>query len=390
MSDALAEVLDAFKDHLYLPDPGPVLVTLGTIAANRLDGDPVWLLLVGAPGNLKTEILQPTANLPDVYSVGNLTEAGLLSGMIADHRPQDATGGLLRQIGDFGIILCKDFTSILSGPREKRAQVFAALREVYDGAWTRVLGTDGGRAFSWKGKVGFLGGVTPIVDRHHSFMNTMGERFVLYRMPELEEAQQAQAALDHAEVGERMRRELTAAVEGFLEQLDFRGPGPKRSDEQTTHLKALATVIARGRSTVVRDGNQRSIELVLPPEAPTRIAIVLDRLRAGLEAVGVEQWQVSRLLKKVGFDCMPVVRGKVLQHMALAPDEPVQSAGIAEMINQSDSATRREMEDLRFHGLLDCFPRGAGKPHDWKLSQLARTHLAVIAKSTEAPNGGEE
>jgi hypothetical protein len=43
--------------------------------------------------------------------------------------------------------------------RELRASLLAALREIYDGAWTRHLGTDGGRKISWSGKLAFLGGV---------------------------------------------------------------------------------------------------------------------------------------------------------------------------------------------------------------------------------------
>jgi hypothetical protein len=37
-----------------------------------------------------------------------LTEAALLSGIAKKEHENGATGGLLRQIGDFGIILVKD------------------------------------------------------------------------------------------------------------------------------------------------------------------------------------------------------------------------------------------------------------------------------------------
>jgi hypothetical protein len=39
----------------------------------------------------------------------------------------------------------KDFGSVLSMHPETKAETLAALREVYDGAWARHLGTDGGR-----------------------------------------------------------------------------------------------------------------------------------------------------------------------------------------------------------------------------------------------------
>ena len=43
------------------------------------------------------------------------------------------------------MIVAKDFTSVLAMDTNYRGKVLAALREVYDGDYTRQLGTDGGR-----------------------------------------------------------------------------------------------------------------------------------------------------------------------------------------------------------------------------------------------------
>jgi hypothetical protein len=79
-----------------------------------------------------------------------------------------ATGGLLRQIGSFGVLLVKDFTSVLAMNRDARAEARAALREVYDGAWARPVGTDGGRVLECRGKCGLVGAVTPVYDQYLS------------------------------------------------------------------------------------------------------------------------------------------------------------------------------------------------------------------------------
>ena len=104
-------VIQVFRQWLYLPDVRPLLAVLGTVAAARLPGDPVWLVLVGPPGGGKTELLQGAAALDDVHPIATLTEASLLSGTSRKEHDYDATGGLLRSIGDKGIMLCKDFTS---------------------------------------------------------------------------------------------------------------------------------------------------------------------------------------------------------------------------------------------------------------------------------------
>ena len=117
----LTEVVEAFEDRLELSDPDPLFAMLGTKAALALPGDPVWLLVIDGSSGGKTEMLMPLAALPDVSLCALLTEAGLLSGTSRKERAENATGGVLRQVGDRGVILMKDFTSVLSMQRDTRA-----------------------------------------------------------------------------------------------------------------------------------------------------------------------------------------------------------------------------------------------------------------------------
>ena len=260
MSDALAETVAVFRRWLYLPDPAPLYAVLATVAANRLPGDPVWLLLVGPPGSGKSELLQALGSLPDIHPAATLTEAALLSGTPKRERADTASGGLLRTIGDFGILLAKDFGSVLSMQRDARAAVLAALREIYDGEWTRHVGTDGGRTLHWTGKVGLVAGCTPTIDRHHAVMGAMGERFVLYRLPHVDAHEQGRRALAHAGEEKQMRAELSDAVAALFER-QF-APPAKRLDHDAERLVSLAALVVRCRSAVERDGYTREVELI--------------------------------------------------------------------------------------------------------------------------------
>jgi hypothetical protein len=139
------KALTVFKKWLHMDDTAPVLTAAAVVVANLAAGDPVWLLLVGPPSGGKTEILSACLGLGYMVPAATITEAALLSGTPKHERAKDATGGLLRQIGDFGILLAKDFTSVLSQNRDTAKQAMAAMREIYDGRWDRPLGTDGGR-----------------------------------------------------------------------------------------------------------------------------------------------------------------------------------------------------------------------------------------------------
>ena len=209
MSLGAAQCVHVFQEWLELPDFSALLLLLATIEANRVEGDdPVWPPIIGPPGGGKTEMLNAAVGLPDIHPAATLTEAALLSGTSKKESAAGAKGGLLREIGDFGIVLCKDFGSVLSMHRDARSSLLAALREVYDGSWTRHVGTDGGRTLSWSGKIGLIVGCTPAIDSHHAVMGSMGERFVLFRLPSVDADKQARRALSHAGRERKMRTEL--------------------------------------------------------------------------------------------------------------------------------------------------------------------------------------
>jgi bifunctional DNA primase/polymerase-like protein len=115
----IADTLAIFDRWLLLPDPTPIYAMVGAVAANLLPGDPVWLGLIGPPSSAKTELLNSISGLPNVVQAATLTVAGLLSGTPKKQHTGGAKGGLLRQIGDFGIIALKDFGSVLSMPKPR-------------------------------------------------------------------------------------------------------------------------------------------------------------------------------------------------------------------------------------------------------------------------------
>ena len=262
---ALVEVVKVFRRWLHLPDPGALYIALATVVANRLPGDPVWLLLVAASSSGKTEVLFALGELPEIEPAATLTEAALLSGVPRKDHAAGATGGLLRKIGAYGILTLKDFGSVLSMQRDARAGVLAALRECYDGSWDRPVGADGGKTLHWEGKLGLIAGVTTVVDRHHAVMDALGSRFAFYRIEVDERKKQTRRALEHVRRARGMRAELRDAVAGFFAGLEL--PAEDDVDRaltgaDTERLVSLADFVTLARSPVERDAYSREIELV--------------------------------------------------------------------------------------------------------------------------------
>src|SRR5215471_996355 len=91
---SLAAVEAVFQRWICDDDLIPTRAVLAAYVANRkLDGDPVWLMLVGGSGVGKTERLIPLSGMPDVVLESSITgPAALLSGTGKKERAKDATG----------------------------------------------------------------------------------------------------------------------------------------------------------------------------------------------------------------------------------------------------------------------------------------------------------
>jgi hypothetical protein len=198
---------------------------------------------------------------------------------------------------------------VLSMNRDTRASVIVALREIYDGAWTRHVGTDGGQTLSWEGKIGLIAGCTPAIDSHHVVMGSMGERFVLFRVATTDEDDRAQVRRALARTGDRaMRTALQDAVGRVLDHSDIGSQRHSPDAVTSSWLVDLSTLAVRCRSAVERDGYTREIELIPGHEMPARLGLVLWRILRALRAIGVTDVEACELVVKIALDSMPWTR----------------------------------------------------------------------------------
>ncbi len=362
---ALGDVVTIFRKWLHLPDPGALYVTLAAVVANRLPGDPLWLLLVAASSSGKTEILFSLGGLDEVTAAATMTEAALLSGTAKRERAVGASGGLLVTIGDYGILTLKDFGSVLSMHRDARGAVLAALREIFDGSWDRHVGVDGGKTLHWDGKLGLIAGVTTVVDSHHAVMDSLGSRFAFYRVDVDERDAQGMRALNHRAGARDMRAELRDAVTGFFAGLEL--PDKDTLTDTDKHrLVTLADLVTMARSPVERDRISRDIELIPDPEAPARFALMLAALLEGLRVLGLESEHAWQLVSKTAFDSMPAQRRRVIELLAATQTVATKDAALA--LGLPTTTARRTLEDLAAHHIVERESGGDGKGDTWRLS----------------------
>jgi len=366
-ADRLAHARQVYRKWLGpMYDLDALHVALAARAAHELDGEPVWVLTLSGSGNAKTEGLMPLgrteAHTDDdssftkvrVVSEINGTPA-LLSGSPRKETAKDATGGLLEDLGMSGVIILKDFTTILSMHREKRAETLAALREVYDGTWVRQVGTDGGKALRWDGKVTLIGATTSAYDSHHSVISAMGDRFALLRV-DSESRAVRMAATKQARLNTgseaAMRQEMGEAVEAVIAGMDRAAADIDLETYEVLDL--LADVVTNIRTTVEFDQRSRSAEVAHAPEVGTRFGKMLVQIvRAGL-AVGMTPEEALALAQRVGRDSTPQIRVECLE--ALAKHGPQTTHGVSTLINKPKGTVDRGLQGLQLLGFISYRP----------------------------------
>jgi hypothetical protein len=360
------ETLEVFERWLLLKNHTPILATLGTVSANMLAGDPVWLGLVGPSSCGKTEILDALSELPCVARVSTLTVPGLLSGTPRHQQSHGATGGLLRQVGNPGIIVCKEFSSILFMRPDMRTDLLNALREIYDGSWTRRIGSDGGKVLTWSGKIGFLFGCTEAIDTYHDAISNLGHRF-LYSRVELVRQGHLKKAIKHRGAGAaQMRKELAAAVSKLFARP--RQTFQPMDDRELDRLDKIVSLVVDLRGSVDRDGRTRELETVYSPEGPSRVGLALEQLFSGLLTLGVDRARAFNVISAVAMDSTLPKRRRIYSYLQSLKPNPgsATTSQIAANVRLPALAVRRTLEELEAHGRIERLVRGRGRTGVWR------------------------
>lgn len=360
-------------------------VILAAAAVEQLDGDPLWVLLISGSGNAKTETVQALERVATVTSSIN-SEGALLSGTSQRDRAENATGGLLRSLGDRGVLVLKDMTSVLSMNRDRRAPVMSALRDVYDGWWTREMGVDGGRTLTWTGRIVIVGACTTAWDTHHEVVAAMGDRFVLLRMDStVGRREAARQAIANTGSEKAMRDELATAVVRVLTAVD-RAP-VHLSSEEVDRLVDAANLVTQARTGVDRDHGSNPT-YAHAAEMPTRFAKQLAQVVRGGVSIGMSRTAAMRLAVRCARDSVLPIRMEILTDVADHPCSTV--AAVQRRIDKPRMTVDRQLQALHLLELLSESSRGYSLAEDVDLDVLRpecpkKSPTRKPTKGTHAP-----
>lgn len=362
------DVLAGYSKWLYLPNPDVLDVMFGTLIANRLDGDPLWLFLMAPPGGTKTELLNTISAGPNIYSTSSITARALVSGGVM------AGGGdpsLIPKL-DQKVLVVKDFTVVLNAPQMARDEVFGILRDAYDGKTEKDFGNGLHRTYTVK--FGFISGVTPAYEQYTEGNTSLGERFLIYKIkiPDsaIEREKYLERAAKNAGRETQMREELAAIGRAVLKH-DFKVV-PQVPTAMEKKVRALAQYTSKMRGTVTRDRFTKEITHGAYSEIGTRLVKQYTKMLFGLGMYNGLKTVDNRSYGIVKHMALSTVPQRLEQCVHYMYDEDCDNyyltSDLADMLQLPSLTTERQLENLKQLGMLEAKKSNLGKMQ-WKLSE---------------------
>ena len=340
----IEDVIAEFRKWLYLPESSVAALKtmLAVMLSNRMQGDPLWLFLVGVPGDLKSEFLTAAAHFKHVHEVSTLNATSLIS--FYGNKDEDDPS-LLKRINGM-ILSVKDFTAILTMRDDARTEMMGLLRDAYDGRVTRATGKAEKTIVS---RFSLIAGVTPIVYEYDAKLTSLGARFIKIHMGDnldhVGEDERIKQGQDNINREEEMRKALGDVLVRFMIYADT--PDMAVVTEETRRkIRVLSRLVARFRGTVSRDKRDPTQILGRPSaEMGTRLGKQLTKLYACLVSVtGLDEMDIIR---SVARHTISQLVDDVMRYIYPAGDVGISVGELMKITGYPSATVQRILEDLQ-------------------------------------------
>ncbi len=367
-----AQIQEVFESFLLLEDKNLVWLTLATVIGNNIPGRrPIWLMLVAPPSSGKTTALNALAGLKifnrqgevmePIQPISDLTENSFASGARSNYEEPS----LLNKIPDGGMMVFKDFTSILSKNADAKRIIMGQLREIYDGSYVKRTGT--GHDIKWQGKIGALAGVTESIYQHLESMSVMGDRFMLYQVRQPNRKAMLRFKLDQERNGTTEDVQMPLAkelVHAYMQRafLNITNHTIKMTREQEDEIIAVADFCTMVRSGIITDDFSGQIQFVPQPEMPARMFEQMLALGATFlymrrldnpelpdEAELTEQDR--KIMYKIAYDSIPITR-RIALNFLIRYSQGVGTEALAIKTNYPSPVVGKWLEQLNALGVV--------------------------------------
>lgn len=396
------QLIDIYREDLVVTQSFEdcLAVCLAFHTSVKLEGEPLWMYLVGAPSSGKSTICELLC--ADEHHTRALSKfTGLVSG--------SRQGSHLIPFLQNKCVIIKDGTLLLESTPQQLANVYGELRDIFDGSLEAKYRNGVSASFS---NVTF-GMIIGITERVYALnMAALGERFLHCRLETTRETEternstairrilsgcKLSVAQGNDEGDSRSFPKQRQYTAGFINHLHSRLGNeeilrPSFTDEDCLLIQALADLVACSRASAPRKSDREEITYNSRPEASTRLVKLFSKLALCLCYVyGCNKLtnDVKRVLCKVAIDTAHGRQFEILKAICLS-QSGLNKQAVAVSTGVPLETLNRKIQDLQsMHVIVQSKESGqrksTGRRNDvltcpaWTTNAFRRTFKAVKA-----------
>jgi hypothetical protein len=315
-SVTLEDVFRIFEEHLH--EPNRMGIEMCTIAALApiFDTDPIWMFIVAPPSSGKTAIISGFRYLSQPFDkvalfLSHITTHSLVSGM-ETKRGDPSVFSILN--GNKMAFFIKDFTTVVSMRDTDKEDIYAQLRDAYDGYTMKSFGNGVKREYNDL-KFSMVAGVTEMIYDESVNFQALGERFAKLNISRGSDVEFSRNAIeksidtrdDFKTMEDKCAKTIYSCVKNLLrkaEEASFKLP--KVNDQLKKAIIGISLYVSAMRGCVSRDKYHRDYIKSAPySETGIRFAKMLASIAAVRAFIyGKEEATMDDLplLRKIALD----------------------------------------------------------------------------------------
>jgi hypothetical protein len=343
----LADLHEIYKNLLYVEDTKRIDIVLAAALSRKLKGIPIWLIIVGPSGDMKS--VQLTSLIDEhVYLLHNLTSKTLVNGYKDKVKHPDLAPKLNGKL-----VVIPDMAQLLKLPPVEKAELWGQLRDLYDGYAGKVSG-QGSDAKYKDLKITLLAGSTPSIDGQILVHQDLGTRELIYRTKGNKNKEKVmQKCFENEEMEEEIKKKLVDVTTSFLKQTKI-----KREfipEKILKEIKKIAIYITYMRATAEYDQYSHGLRNIVYPEEPTRIVKQLKRIYVCLMSLADDYLEdrALEILREIARSSSFPIRIKVFEYL-LSQETSSSTSKVAESLKIGKATAKRELSMLWNVGIVDC------------------------------------
>jgi hypothetical protein len=351
----LKDVHKVFKKWLHIEDTDFIDLLLSVALTKNMKGTPIWMLVVGASGDGKTECVM-SLNGYETKILHQITPNTLVSGFtVRDKETGERVNVDLAPKLDDKLLIIPDMAQLLQLHPNQKAQVWAQLRDLFDGFAGKQAGT--GLDTQYTGlRVTLIACSTPSIDSQILIHQDLGTRELVWRTKKTKKTVELMNKVWFNEGYEiQMRSELNQTVLNFLNNKKIEKVGVDKKTQG--ELMKYAILLSYMRAPAHFDKYRHELLSDIYPEKPTRVLKQFKRLFIALKSLDSKYSDERALgiINKIALSSGDPNRVKVFNYLIDRGDDEHSISSISRVLKIGKATVKRNLWALANMGIANVF-----------------------------------